>query len=202
MNHTELKNQAKNRLANNWTWAIILTLLTFTLPSMLAFLTSGFGGILAIFFTASRQMTFLNLLDQEKEEDILTAVFTSFRQGRFVPVLITGLLQYLFLILWSLLFVIPGFIKIYSYSMTNYIIEDLVAQGREIEPTEAITKSRMLMDGHKLELFLLDLSFLGWALLVPLTFGIGSLWLTPYQLTTRAAFYRQLVTANPEILDL
>lgn len=202
MNHTELKNQAKNRLANNWTWAVILTLLTFTLPSMLVFLTSGFGGILAIFFTASRQMTFLNLLDQEKEEDILTAVFTSFRQGRFVPVLITGLLQYLFLILWSLLFVIPGFIKIYSYSMTNYIIEDLVAQGREIEPTEAITKSRMLMDGHKLELFLLDLSFLGWALLVPLTFGIGSLWLTPYQLTTRAAFYRQLVAANPEILDL
>ncbi|MBF0844225.1 DUF975 family protein, partial [Streptococcus danieliae] len=127
MNHTELKNQAKNRLSGNWTWAVILTLLTFTLPSMLAFLTSGFGGILAIFFTASRQMTFLNLLDQEKEEDILTAVFTSFRQGRFVPVLITGLLQYLFLILWSLLFVIPGFIKIYSYSMTNYIIEDLVS---------------------------------------------------------------------------
>ena len=202
MNHTELKNQAKNRLSGNWTWAVILTLLTFTLPSMLAFLTSGFGGLLAIFFTASRQMTFLNLLDQEKEEDILTAVFTSFRQGRFVPVLITGLLQYLFLILWSLLFVIPGFIKIYSYSMTNYIIEDLVSQGREIEPTEAITKSRMLMDGHKLELFFLDLSFLGWALLVPLTFGIGSLWLTPYQLTTRASFYRQLAAANPEILDL
>lgn len=192
MNHTELKNQAKNRLSGNWTWAVILTLLSFTLPSILAFLTFGFGGILAIFFTASRQMAFLNLLDQEREEDILTAVFTSFRQGRFVPVLITGLLQYLFLILWSLLFIIPGLIKIYSYSMANYIIEDLVAQGREIEPTEAITKSRMLMDGHKLDLFLLDLSFLGWALLVPLTFGIGSLWLTPYQLTTRAAFYRQL----------
>ncbi|WP_303977851.1 DUF975 family protein [Streptococcus danieliae] len=202
MNQTELKKQAKNRLSGNWTWAVILSLLTFTLPSMLAFLTSGFGGILAIFFTASRQMAFLNLLDQEKEEDILTAVFTSFRQGRFVPVLITGLLQYLFLILWSLLFIIPGFIKIYSYSMANYIIEDLVAQGREIEPTEAITKSRMLMDGHKLELFFLDLSFLGWALLVPFTFGIGSFWLIPYQLTTRAAFYRQLAAANPEILDL
>lgn len=202
MNQTELKKQAKNRLSGNWTWAVILSLLTFTLPSMLAFLTSGFGGILAIFFTASRQMAFLNLLDQEKEEDILTAVFTSFRQGRFVPVLITGLLQYLFLILWSLLFIIPGFIKIYSYSMANYIIEDLVAQGREIEPTEAITKSRMLMDGHKLELFFLDLSFLGWALLVPFTFGIGSFWLIPYPLTTRAAFYRQLAAANPEILDL
>ena len=202
MNQTELKKQAKNRLSGNWTWAVILSLLTFTLPSMLAFLTSGFGGIPAIFFTASRQMAFLNLLDQEKEEDILTAVFTSFRQGRFVPVLITGLLQYLFLILWSLLFIIPGFIKIYSYSMANYIIEDLVAQGREIEPTEAITKSRMLMDGHKLELFFLDLSFLGWALLVPFTFGIGSFWLIPYQLTTRAAFYRQLAAANPEILDL
>ncbi|MBF0699986.1 DUF975 family protein [Streptococcus danieliae] len=202
MNQTELKKQAKNRLSGNWTWAVILSLLTFTLPSMLAFLTSGFGGILAIFFTASRQMAFLNLLDQEKEEDILTAVFTSFRQGRFVPVLITGLLQYLFLILWSLLFIIPGFIKIYSYSMANYIIEDLVAQGREIEPTEAITKSRMLMDGHKLELFFLDLSFLGWALLVPFTFGIGSFWLIPYQLTTRAAFYRQLAAATPEILDL
>ncbi|MBJ6745474.1 DUF975 family protein [Streptococcus sp. 121] len=108
----------------------------------------------------------------------------------------------IFLFCWTLLLILPGLIKSYSYSMTNYIIEDLVAQGKDIEPTEAITKSRILMDGHKLDLFLLDLSFIGWVLLSILTFGIGSLWLSPYIYTTRAAFYRELAAANPEVLGL
>lgn len=202
MNRTDLKNQAKKALADNWTWAVALTLLLSLLPSFLAFLTFGFGGLLSIFFAASAQIAFLNLLDKHKEENIFTAAFTSFRQGRFLPILINSLLQYIFLIFWTLLFIIPGLIKAYSYSMTNYIIEDLIAEGRDIEPTEAITKSRILMDGHKLDLFILDLSFLGWALLTILTFGIGHLWLAPYIYTTRAAFYRQLVAAKPEVLDL
>ncbi len=147
-------------------------------------------------------MAFLNLLDKQKEENVFTAAFTAFRQGRLMPVLISGLLQYIFLFCWTLLLIVPGLIKTYSYSMTNYIIEDLVAQGKDIEPTEAITKSRILMDGHKLDLFFLDLSFIGWALLSVLTFGIASLWLSPYIYTTRAAFYRELVAANPEVLDL
>ncbi|MBF8970700.1 MULTISPECIES: DUF975 family protein [unclassified Streptococcus] len=202
MNRTLLKNQAKEALAGNWTWAVGLTMLLTFLPGIISVLTYGLGGILSLFFFASAQMAFLNLLDKQKEENIFTAFFTAFRQGRFMPVLISGILQYIFLFCWTLLLIVPGLIKSYSYSMTNYIIEDLVAQGKDIEPTEAITKSRILMDGHKLDLFLLDLSFIGWALLSILTFGIGSLWLSPYIYTTRAAFYRELAAAKPEVLGL
>lgn len=202
MNRTLLKNQAKEALAGNWTWAVGLTMLLTFLPGIISVLTYGLGGILSLFFFASAQMAFLNLLDKQKEENIFTAFFTAFRQGRLMPVLISGILQYIFLFCWTLLLIVPGLIKTYSYSMTNYIIEDLVAQGKDIEPTEAITKSRILMDGHKLDLFILDLSFLGWILLTILTFGIGSFWLNPYIHTTRAAFYRELVAAKPEVLGL
>ncbi|MBJ6745612.1 hypothetical protein JEQ21_03870 [Streptococcus sp. 121] len=93
MNRTLLKNQAKKALAGNWTWAVALTLLITLLPSFLAFLTFGFGGLLIIFFAASAQMAFLNLLDKQKEENVFTAAFTAFRHGRLMPVLISGLLQ-------------------------------------------------------------------------------------------------------------
>lgn len=89
---------------------------------------------------------------------------------------------------WSLLFVIPGIIAAYRYSMATYIM----AENPTITPTEAIERSKALMDGRKGDLFCLDLSFIGWALLTVLTAGIGALWLTPYMAVSRAAFYRSL----------
>ncbi len=84
--------------------------------------------------------------------------------------------------------------------MSTYIVDDLKRQGKNLSATEAITKSRRLMDGHKWDLFVLDLSFLGWIILASLTFGIGYLWLHPYMQTTHAEFYRNLVAQNPEAL--
>lgn len=123
MNRTLLKNQAKEALAGNWTWAVGLSMLLTFLPGIISVLTYGLGGILSLFFFASAQMAFLNLLDKQKEENIFTAFFTAFRQGRLMPVLISGILQYIFLFCWTLLLIVPGLIKTYSYSMTNYIIE-------------------------------------------------------------------------------
>lgn len=84
--------------------------------------------------------------------------------------------------------------------MAYYIADDLTRQGKEVDSTEAITKSRRLMDGHKWELFVLDLSFLGWAILSLLTLNIAYLWLVPYIQATRAEFYRNLVAQNPAAL--
>ena len=83
---------------------------------------------------------------------------------------------------------IPGIIAAYRYSMATYIM----AENPTIAPTEAIERSKALMDGRKGDLFCLDLSFFGWALLTVLTAGIGALWLTPYMAVSRAAFYRSL----------
>ena len=95
----------------------------------------------------------------------------------------------LFLVLWSLLFVIPGIIKSYSYSMAFYIKND----HPEYSWKECIDESRRMMDGHKFDLFCLQLSFIGWALLCILTVGIGYLWLVPYMQAATANFYDSLV---------
>ena len=68
----------------------------------------------------------------------------------------------------------------------------------ELTAGEAITRSRQLMDGHKGELFILGLTFIGWELLNALTLGIGSLWLNPYKNAAYAAFYREITAAKRE----
>ena len=101
---------------------------------------------------------------------------------------VLNLLITLKVIAWSLLFVIPGIVAAYRYSMATYIM----AENPGMQATEAIERSKALMDGRKGDLFCLDLSFIGWALLATLTAGIGYLWLTPYMTVSRAAFYRSL----------
>lgn len=109
--------------------------------------------------------------------------------NRFGDTCVTGILKGLYTALWSLLFVIPGIIKTYSYAMTMYIMHD----NPGISANDAITKSREMMDGHKFDLFLLDLSFIGWYLLGALTFGILIIfYVEPYYQVTRANFYEQL----------
>lgn len=90
--------------------------------------------------------------------------------------------------LWSLLLLIPGLIKAFSYAMTPFILED----NPELSGVEAIHRSRMMMKGHKFDLFWLWLSFIGWFLLSILTCGIGFLWLVPYMETAQAAFYEEV----------
>lgn len=91
--------------------------------------------------------------------------------------------------LWTLLLVIPGIIKLFSYAMTPYILVD----RPELSTREAIHESRRMMKGRKWSLFCLELSFIGWALLCVLTLGIGNLWLAPYIYTSQASFYQNIL---------
>ena len=112
--------------------------------------------------------------------------------------LLSMLLMQIFISLWSILLFIPGIVKSYSYSMTPYILLD----KPELSATEAITDSRMMMRGHKWQLFLLDLSFIGWILLSLLTFGILFIYVIPYMEAARAEFYRTLKGENePKVAE-
>ena len=104
--------------------------------------------------------------------------------------IVTGLLVYLFTALWSLLFIIPGIVKYYSYSMSFYVSLD----HPEYSSMECIKESERLMQGKKMELFCLDLSFIGWHILGALCFGIGTLWSYTYREQAFAQFYQDLVT--------
>ena len=101
----------------------------------------------------------------------------------------TFLLRDLYLVLWSLLFVIPGIVKAYSYRMVPYIM----AENPELSANETITRSREMMNGHKWNAFLLDLSFIGWYLLGVLTLNLLNVfWTNPYKENTDAALYQAL----------
>jgi uncharacterized membrane protein len=103
-----------------------------------------------------------------------------------------NLLRYIYVVLWSLLFVIPGIIAAISYAMTPFILEEHPNMGIN----EAIGESKNLMRGNKWRYFCLMFSFIGWAILCAFTFGIGFLWLNPYVAAANAAFYREISGKN------
>lgn len=98
--------------------------------------------------------------------------------------------------LWTLLFIVPGIIKHYSYAMTSFILAD----DPDIRYNDAIEMSMAMMDGKKKELFLIDLSMIGWFLLSCLTLGIGFLFLYPYNITAHAHFYESLKAEEEELI--
>ncbi|MPN61797.1 hypothetical protein SDC9_209541 [bioreactor metagenome] len=91
----------------------------------------------------------------------------------------------IFVILWSLLLIVPGIIAAIRYSMCFYILAD----NPDIGIMEALNESKRMMRGNKWKYFCLNLSFIGWGLLCICTVGIGFLWLTPYVETSVIAFY-------------
>ena len=120
------------------------------------------------------------------EEIALRNIFDGFK--RFMPGVLVMCLMYLFIILWSLLLIIPGIIKGFGYSMAFLIMYD----NPDIKPREAIKQSQIMMKGYKGKLFGLYFSFFGWMLLGIFTMGIGYLWLYPYMQLSVTNFYENL----------
>lgn len=118
-----------------------------------------------------------------------TALFDPF--GLFFKFLLLDILRNIYIFLWSLLFFIPGVIASYRYSMAVYILLD----NPEYSVSECIRLSKEMMSGKKLELFVLDLSFIGWFILTIIPFV--SLYVLPYRETTRANFYNCLCGYMP-----
>lgn len=111
-------------------------------------------------------------------------LFVGFKD--FSKAFVISLLQWLYVFLWSLLFVIPGIIKGLAYSMSYYVALD----NPNLKANECITKSKELMKGHKWELFCLMFSYIGWLILCVLTLGILSFWVTPKMHTATYILYK------------
>lgn len=126
------------------------------------------------------------LAQQDGGEYRIKDLFSQF--DRFTVGFLQLFLRELFTVLWMLLLIIPGLIKSLSYAMTPFLLAD----HPELTAKQAIRRSMELMDGHKWDLFVLGLSFIGWELLNVLTLGIGSFWLNPYKNAAYAAFYREI----------
>ncbi len=100
-----------------------------------------------------------------------------------------GALWYcLWVFLWSLLFIIPGIVKAFSYSQLFFIL----AENPEIEVSKAMKISNVMTKGFKGDLFIMHLSFIGWAILSCLTCGILWLWVIPYQKMSFTNAYKNM----------
>jgi uncharacterized membrane protein len=129
------------------------------------------------------------------EEISVEMIFAGFKD--FTRSLTAGLLIFIYVFLWSLLLIIPGIIASFSYAMTFFIMAD----NPNLSANEAIKASKEMMRGHKTDLFLLELSFIGWILLSVLSFGIGFLWLGSYIYTANAIFYHEIrVEEAPQVI--
>ena len=133
------------------------------------------------------------LKQQDKEINSVKDLFSQF--DRFGQGFLQLFLRGLYTFLWTLLFIIPGIIKSFSYAMTPFIM----AENPDLTAKEAIKISMEKMDGHKGELFWLGLTFFGWSLLAALTGGIGYIFLNPYMNAAYAAFYRDKISPKTAV---
>ncbi|MBI4976094.1 MAG: DUF975 family protein [Spirochaetes bacterium] len=106
----------------------------------------------------------------------------------FGKTLAAYLMMVLYVVLWSLLLIIPGIIAALGYSMTFYIM----LENPDMPPAEALRKSKAMMMGHKGRLFSLYFSYIGWILLSFLTLGILFIWVLPRIYISGAIFYNEL----------
>lgn len=224
MNRGGLKNSAKERLKGNYGYLILL-ILPSTIMSILTSgwsqthpfventangttnnllfhwsnsFGSGLTALIAFFVVTGVMYRYLDFYrhPEKMPHPFLQFIYVYQDKGLFLGSFVVGLLQYIWTFLWSLLFLVPGIIKSIAYSQARYIYRDALQSGNKISYTEAITRSRQLMDGHKWEYFVLQLSFLGWYLLVGITAGIASLWVVPYVQMTMSGYYDYLVNQN------
>lgn len=195
----ELKMDAKQQLKGNYGLAIGVLLTTVAI-SLLVFVPF-IGGILVFLAAPSLALGVIMVYQRfaHYEKPSYEEMFHGFQY--FGKALLLYILVAVFTFLWSLLLIVPGIVKSFSYSMSFYIL----AEHPEMTALEALNESKRIMDGHKLDLFVLMLSFLGWMILCSLTFGILLLYVEPYMYATYVNFYNmvkeQHTISGPEIVQ-
>ena len=192
--NSEYRSLARMSLSGKWAFGAIATIVCWIImcvpgESVNFASDTQFGQLWGLFMyplSWGYGVLWLALARDEKVD--YGMLFDGFKD--YLRIFLTLLLVQIYTILWMLLLIIPGLVKCYSYSMTSFILKD----NPEMKYDAAINESMRMMQGHKMKLFLLDLSFIGWFFLCILTFGIGFLFLSPYVSTAHAHFYEDLKT--------
>ncbi len=184
MPNSEIMLHAKKALSGNWGLAIGAILVVQIIMNAPQYINS-FGGIGNLILAGPMMVgvAIFSLSLSRLHDTRFEQIFNGF--NKFGTALGAYLLYSVFILLWTLLLIIPGIIAALSYSQTFFII----AEDNSIGPYEAIKKSSRIMNGHRWKYFCLNLRFTGWWLLCLLTFGIGFLWLMPYMYVSYARFY-------------
>ena len=206
-----IKRKAKLTLKGRWGFAILLSIITFgicsIIPLMVEILFSGgftswsnqnnppiMAQLVSFIFTIALYPIlfgyYATFLDMERSKQVeVKNLFYAFDAAVYFKVIGIYVLTALYTLLWSLLFLIPGIIKSFAYSQVYFVLKD----NPKLSLNNAINESRKLMHGNKGKYFVLILSFIGWGILGAITLFIGFLWIVPYYTATLASFYENLV---------
>jgi uncharacterized membrane protein len=187
--YQEIKDRAKAKIKNKVLFLFFISFIPLALSSIfgtaLPFL-GLFVALVGIIINYGVSNIYL------KVARIQPAIYKDVSVG-FVPddvqkYLVTALLAIMWILLYSLLLIIPGIIKAYEYSQIFYIALDKPT----LTPKEILAESSRIMNGSKTNLFILQLSFIGWALLVVITIGIANIYVIPFYQMALTEFYLQL----------
>ncbi len=199
-NNQGYKNRALASLEGKWSNGIIATIIYLLISGcvgqgavMFFDVATGYGisGLwyfLCLPLEWGITVYFLNLIRNENID--YERLFDGYKD--FIRIFLAGLLVSLWVIIGMFLLIIPGIILALMFSQTEYILKD----DKEISAVDAMKKSAEMMKGHKMELFWLILSFIGWAILCCLTFGFGFIFLLPYFHSTMAHYYEDIKAEN------
>ncbi len=125
-------------------------------------------------------------------------VFFGFDKNCYKNIVIVQLMRDVKIFLWSLLFIIPGIVKSYEYYMIPYILAD----NPNMEMKDVFALSKKMMNGHKMEVFVFELSFFFWNVLAIFTFGILSIfYVNPYVRASTAEIYHALKYQNMQVYE-
>ena len=189
MKNSECRAAARKQLggnifANNWLLLLLCYLIQMVILSAGSGITFGIATLIITgpLLYGTLRLT-VNLASTEDKQSVGT-MFVGFKEN-FLQAFVLCFLSSIFLCLWTLLLIIPGIIKGYSYSMAFYIQQD----AEDKNWNNCLKASMQMMKGHKWELFCLDFSFIGWYILGFITFGLGLLWVIPYHYQAKANFY-------------
>ena len=206
---SELRAAGRADLDGHWGEAVMLTFVYVIICSLLGasaggalnLILPGCSLIVTVLLLPMNWGMCLTFLSNSRKIDHdpfdIGHLFDGYKNGQFKRIFTTYLLMYIYIVLWTLLLIVPGIIKAISYAMTPYILRD----NPELQNNEAIEKSMRMMQGHKARYFFLCLTFIGWILLGILTLGIGLFWVEPYINATTVRFYEELKDQEAEIIE-
>ncbi|WP_044279091.1 DUF975 family protein [Candidatus Cloacimonas acidaminovorans] len=197
LTYNEIRYNAREYLKGKWNNPCALIFLILAIINLGVSAIPYLGSVVSLLISGplalGMAIIFLKLV--RGEEISVEMIFAGFKD--FTRSLTAGLLIFIYVFLWSLLLIIPGIIASFSYAMTFFIMAD----NPNLSANEAIKARKEMMRGHKTDLFLLELSFIGWILLSVLSFGIGFLWLGSYIYTANAIFYHEIrVEEAPQVI--
>ena len=196
----ELKQNAKDRMKEQALNPILVTLVY----TLVAIAISLLGGILGATVLIPFILSLASVAVQigyvyycmkvaKREQGTYADLAYLIQDWRFgLKLVVLSFVINLFISLWSLLLFVPGMIKAISYSQAIMIM----LENPNMDIMTSIKESQRMMNGHKMEYFILDLSFILWILLVIVTFGIASLWVSPYMQITMVNYYNTLKNPN------